>query len=126
MASCLFSKAAAISHLAAKDMIFLRILQRVCIGPLSLGSALVIYLIKLLRKKWPPALLLVLGSIRYAPLLCSYKTMSEAVYIMVLFRNMRRYSRQHYRALTVAKVAFVCCIEMDKRAVRGMGSVMRQ
>ena len=126
VASYPFSKAAAISHSVAEDTIFLRILQRVYIGLLSLGLALVIFLMKLLRKKWPLTLLLALCSMRYALSLYTYKTMSEAVYVMVPFENMRRYSRQPSRALSVAEVSFVCYVEIDKRVTRGMRSIMRQ
>ena len=79
MASWPFSKAPAISHSVAEETIFLSILQRVCIGPLRWGVAFERLDMKSLRKKWPPTLLLALGSIRYAPLLYTYNTMSEAV-----------------------------------------------
>ena len=67
VASCPFSNAAAISHSAAEDTMLRRILHKVWIGPFSLGSAESISLMKLLRKKWPPTLLLAPGSTRYAP-----------------------------------------------------------
>ena len=126
IASCLFSKAIAISHLAVEDTIYLTIIHKLCIGPLSFGTALDKSLIKLLKKKYPPTLLLAFGSTRQAPSLCTHNTMSEVVYIIVPLGKVKRQSRHRCRALLVSSVALVCWDDKEDSDTRGIGSVALQ
>ena len=123
VASCPFSKAAAISHPAAEDTIFLSIIHKLYIGLLSFDAALDESLMKLLKKKYPPALLLAFGLMRQAPLLYTHNTISEAVYVMVPLEKVKRQSRDHCRALLVSSVALVCQDDKEDSDMRGIGSV---
>ena len=126
VASWPFSKAAAISHSAAEETMLRNILHKLWIGPFNFGAAVCISLMKSLRKKWPPTLLLAPGSTRYAPSLCTHNIMSEAVYVMVPLGNVRRYSMRRLTALLVSSVAFTCYPCTVESATNGKGSVMRQ
>ena len=83
LVSCPFSKAALISYSTAKDTIFISIFHNTCLGLFSLGAALERSSIKSLKKKYSPILLLVIGITRHAPLLFTYKTISDVACAIV-------------------------------------------
>ena len=90
VASYLFLKATAISYSAADETIFFKISHNTWIGLFSFGSTLEVSWIKSLRKKYLPTLLLALGSTKHAPSLYAHRTILEAIYIVVPFRNVNR------------------------------------
>ena len=84
------------------------ILHRLWIGLFNFGVAVCASLMKSLRKKWPPTLLLAPGSTRYAPSLCTHNTMSDAACVILPLGKVRRYSMRWFTALAVLSVAFAC------------------